>query len=301
MPLTPPEFLVQRSKPIEQIDGSSIDPDHFASHLNARQPLLIVGGASTWPAMERWSFDFFVTCGGTTPVVLEYGNVMQRTTRYKLSTLAKYVEAIHESKDPDGEHPYLSVFKLFEVMPELRKDVDFKFLTAHRAVHFLQAWLGPAGTVTGLHADYPDNVLAQIQGRKLVHLISPKESQKVYPSDKYEYGIRMSAVDFQHYDSTRWPLVQSVAIRQALLAPGDLLFIPGGWWHHVMSLTPSISINCFAVSWGTFLQRESFELLRAGLHNLGLLGRDCTCHGILDGRRVSRQKLIHRTLHTLNS
>lgn len=291
---TIPALLAQHSQPIETVAGPLGAAD-FAPLLAAGRPVLIANGAAAWPASQRWSFEMLAARGATTQVVLEYGNVMQRETRFERTTLAGYVERLLQPRDPNCEHAYLSVFELFEAMPELRHDVDFEPLRAHRAKCFLRGWLGPAGTVTGLHADYPDNLLAQIRGRKIVHLISPAETDKLYPSNKYEYGIRMSSIDFQRYDSKRWPRVQTATIVQAMLNPGDLLFIPAGWWHHVMSLDPSISINCFAVTWGAFLRREGVELVRKSLHELGLLGREgCTCHGMMDGRRVSRRELIRR-------
>jgi ribosomal protein L16 Arg81 hydroxylase len=32
---------------------------------------------------------------------------------------------------------------------------------------------------------------------------------------------------------------------ECVLEPGDILYIPSCWWHNVITLSPSISINVF--------------------------------------------------------
>ena len=36
---------------------------------------------------------------------------------------------------------------------------------------------------------------------------------------------------------------QGATLLSAVVGPGEVLFIPKGWWHHVRSLTPSISLS----------------------------------------------------------
>jgi len=56
-------------------------------------------------------------------------------------------------------------------------------------------------------------------------------------------------VDLDSPDSSRFPLYGSVeAPIEFELAPGDALFIPPFWFHHVECLSPSVSVNVFAES-----------------------------------------------------
>lgn len=280
--------MLVSARPLPELDG----PVTAGSFTDT--PLLVRGGADRWPARRRWSFDFFAERGGGVPVVLECGNVMQRATRFRRTDLADYIAEIRDPRS-EGAEGYLSVFDLFERWPQLRADVDFGPFAAVRPFRFPRAWIGPAGTVTGLHADYPDNLLAQIVGHKVVHIIPPTAERRVYPSRRYEYGIRMSRVDLLADDTRRWPSMAGVPIHRASLGPGDLLYLPGGWWHHVMSTTPSISVNCFGAGVGAFVRHELRELTRAALHRLGLIGRgNCTCHGTLEGRPTARKAILRR-------
>ena len=99
-------------------------------------------------------------------------------------------------------------------------------------------WFGPAGTVTPLHHDTMNILFCQVYGRKLVSLISPDESPWLYN----ELGV-FSEVDFENPDFEVHPLYQHVDRIEVEMNPGEILFLPVGWWHHVRSLETSISVS----------------------------------------------------------
>lgn len=54
----------------------------------------------------------------------------------------------------------------------------------------------------------------------------------------------ISAVDVEAPDLARFPLfAHAQGAAQVLLAPGEMLFLPAGHFHHVRALTPSVSVN----------------------------------------------------------
>lgn len=95
-------------------------------------------------------------------------------------------------------------------------------------------WVGPAGTVTPLHHDVSNILFCQIYGSKRVTLIPPCEVSLLD-------GLR------GFYAAPAHPPVPNVAARVVELAPGEALFIPAGWLHHVEALSVSInfSLLCF--------------------------------------------------------
>jgi ribosomal protein L16 Arg81 hydroxylase len=52
-----------------------------------------------------------------------------------------------------------------------------------------------------------------------------------------------SEVDPDHVDHARHPRFGGVRSLEVLVHPGEALFIPVGWWHHVEALETSISVS----------------------------------------------------------
>ncbi len=261
-----------------------ISPKDFARrYFRRRTPLLITDMATRWPACERWTFSFFAQQDPGRRVTLENGNVLQGETDFETARIADYLARIEdESIDPpaDGQKKrYLSMFRVFEEFPHLRDDVDFHLIEKMSLWQTYFAWLGPAGTLTGYHIDWIDNILTQIRGRKRVWLVSPEQSANMYPSKKYDYRSTLSEVEPNTWDRETHPRFADVTPIELTLEPGQMLFIPHGWWHRVLALTPSISINAFAQNLSGLLLRQSRAYALDLLHRAGLLGRaDCTCH-----------------------
>lgn len=188
-------------------------------------------------------------------------------------------EVLRPDDSPSARKRYVAQFELFETFPALSADVRFSEMLPRRRLLYCFGWVGPAGTVTGLHKDDSNNFLAQSYGSKKVVLFPPADEPYLYPSRKYDYGARLSQVDIEAPDETRHPLFKRARRQEVILRPGEMLFIPVGWWHHVRSLSPSISVSCFVQSYLEYL-RTTKESVRWGLHQLRLLGwqEGCTCH-----------------------
>jgi hypothetical protein len=100
------------------------------------------------------------------------------------------------------------------------------------------------------HYDLPDNLAVVAAGRRRFTLFPPEQIHNLYmgPLDPTPAGQSISLVDFSAPDFERYP-----RFRQALdagecvdLAPGDALFIPSMWFHHVESLD---AVNLLINAW----------------------------------------------------
>ncbi|MBC7684987.1 MAG: cupin-like domain-containing protein, partial [Bdellovibrionales bacterium] len=93
-------------------------------------------------------------------------------------------------------------------------------------------WLGPAGTVTPLHCDYDDNIFAQIWGSKRIFLSPPNHDEFLYPREANAvlYG---SPFDPETPDFEKFPLARHAAMIECVVQPGDMLYVPAGWFHQV--------------------------------------------------------------------
>ncbi|HEU4374430.1 MAG TPA: cupin-like domain-containing protein [Telluria sp.] len=123
-------------------------------------------------------------------------------------------------------------------------------------------WLGPAGTVTPLHCDYDDNIFAQIWGTKRIFLAPPHHGEFLYPSEANAI-LFGSPFDPEAPDFDKFPLARQATTIECIVNPGDMLYVPAGWYHQVRALTFSLSANRwaralpFALSGDPSLQRNA--------------------------------------------
>lgn len=100
-------------------------------------------------------------------------------------------------------------------------------------------WLGNA-VVTPAHFDESNNIACVVSGRRRFTLFPPEQIANLYvgPLGHAPTGTPISLVSFREPDFERFPRFRD-ALASALVAeldPGDALYIPTLWWHHVESL-----------------------------------------------------------------
>lgn len=105
-------------------------------------------------------------------------------------------------------------------------------------------WLGNRVTVPA-HFDESDNLACVVAGRRRFTLFPPEQVANLYvgPLDFAPTGAAMSLVQVTGPDFGRFPRYREAqaASLVAELEPGDAIFIPTLWWHHVESLDPKLN------------------------------------------------------------
>jgi len=152
-------------------------------------------------------------------------------------TLVDYLE--QALADESGLPPYLGNLELRELNRLCHWPNFFEKMGPPRF------WIGPAGCITPLHCDYDDNVFAQVWGSKRVWLAPPHHDQYLYPKEANAI-LFGSPFDPDHPDLERFPLARQAALVCCEVQPGEMLYIPAGWYHQVSSLTFSLSSNRWA-------------------------------------------------------
>lgn len=108
-------------------------------------------------------------------------------------------------------------------------------------------WLGNAVT-TPAHFDESNNVACVVSGMRRFTLFPPEQIANLYigPLGHAPTGTPISLVSVTNPDFERFPRFRE-ALASALVAelePGDAIYIPTLWWHHVQSLAKyNILIN----------------------------------------------------------
>jgi hypothetical protein len=251
--------------------------EFFENWVKPRKPVIMTGLLEDWPALGKWTPEFFADLGGDRPVRIEFGNVLHQQPRFTHWEFRRYIQTLaNPGGDPEAL-PYLAYFDIFKFFPGLQKDLGFPFWSGR--IRFPIGWIGPAGSFTGLHYDIADNLFAQVHGSKEFTLYPPGQTPFLYPGGKYDIGSVISDIDVKHPDFNRFPLFRRAQGTRITVSAGEVLFTPKGWWHSVLGLETSISVSCFGFGIGDTLFSGIPGAVKHALHNLGWYRRgNCACH-----------------------
>jgi hypothetical protein len=127
-------------------------------------------------------------------------------------------------------------------------------------------WIGNRLTVQ-THFDLSENVACVVAGRRRFTLFPPEQTPTLYPGP-FELtlaGPPVSMVRLEDPDLERYPRF-SEALEHALVAdlePGDAIYIPYFWWHHVQTLD---DLNILVNYWWNDAQADLGSPFDALLH-----------------------------------
>jgi hypothetical protein len=160
--------------------------------------------------------------------------------RTVLDTLLKY--AGHASPPMI----YVASTTLDTWLPGFRNDND---LPLDGRDPLASIWIGNRTRIAA-HQDVPDNIACVVAGRRRVTLFPPDQLRNLYigPLDFTPAGQAISLVDFAAPDLARFPRFAEAMLHAqvAELEPGDAVFIPSMWWHHMEGLE---SFNALVNYW----------------------------------------------------
>lgn len=220
--------------------------DFLQQFYSRNLPVIITGMLDTCPAYTNWSLDYFQRHFAERMVEVQFGR--NADENYELNSIAhkrqiafgEFVELVRSSGiSNDFYMTANNDSKNREVLQELWNDVPAlpEYLRADGAKQGF-FWLGPAGTITPFHHDLTNNFMAQIMGRKRVRLFAPYHSANVY-----NHRHCFTSVDGRAIDLQRFPSMAGVPVLDCILEPGEILFLPVGWWHFVEALDISVTIS----------------------------------------------------------
>lgn len=239
---------------IPHVSGSEFLERYYIGN----KPVIFTDLMQNWPALSLWTPEYFKEKYGQVTVGAQFNRnsnsdyEKQREKHQKMLLLGEFVDIIRQGGETNDYYmgsyngnlcrkPLQGLFNDIQLFPE--------YLTATFDPNRTVLWFGPAGAITPLHFDALNSFLCQVYGRKQVRLISPNHKHLLG-----NYGKYFSEIDLDHLDYDRYPQLKDIDIIEIVLEPGQVLFLPVGWWHQVKSLDVSISI-----SFMNFLVHNDFE------------------------------------------
>ena len=240
-------------KAVESID---CDPGRLPDGvLESERPLLLNGLVADWPlvdaakqsadAADSYLREFYngkpVTVSTGPPEIdgrifynddLSDFNFTMRRAR-----LDAFLDTLRQHRDDDRPPiHYVGSTTVDYILPGIREKNDLKIGEFQPLVSI---WLGNQ-TCIAAHYDVPDNIACVVAGRRRFTLFPPDQLENLYvgPIDYAPAGQSISMVDLRDPDFDTYPRFRT-ALQHAQVAdmlPGDALFIPSMWWHHVQGL-----------------------------------------------------------------
>jgi hypothetical protein len=224
------------------------------------KPVVVTGAIDDWQARAAWRKDAFVAKYGEVPMRMNGRTTNGRRFRLRLFDYMAYAHSCNAEKylytfdkkvlDRDDEDicddyelpPFLDPENLFALMDEDDRP-DYRWLL-----------VGPHGSATPMHTD-PHGTSAWnavLDGCKRVtfyppHVIPPGTDEELIHSDYYA-----SQDALQWYRDTYPTLKPEELPVECLVHPGDVVYIPSGWWHSVLNLGLTIAITENFVSMQNF-------------------------------------------------
>lgn len=223
--------------------------------FDAAEPVLLKGLVNRWPAVRECSQSIhsaarYLSQFWTDQPVTAYAGDAAMDGRFfynedctdfnfqrGAATLAQILQKLAQ---PEREAHLSSIYvgsTLVDAwLPGFRASNDVPVPSEEPVVSF---WLGGQARIAA-HYDCPSNLACVVAGQRRFTLLPPEQLDNLYvgPLDRTPSGQSISLVDFAQPDLARHPQFAEAMrhAKAASLQPGDALFIPSMWWHHVESL-----------------------------------------------------------------
>ncbi|MEX1132047.1 MAG: cupin-like domain-containing protein, partial [Flavobacteriales bacterium] len=207
----------------------------LSKYVNKNRPVILTDTAKRWPAVGKWTPEFFKT---------RYGKISKEVNG-RVVPLSEQIDLI-KCSTPQNPAPYPYNLEVADYFPELMADMQpqLVFGKMDRGVSALMPKILMHGTPIHeiffggngswfpfIHYDalFLHTQITQIHGEKEFVLFHPDDSPYLYPSPVNEKWSQVNNV-FDPY-LEKFPLFAKATPYRETLCEGETLFFPSGWWH----------------------------------------------------------------------
>lgn len=259
-----------------------ITPEDFAGVLADARPVVLRGAVAQWPAVvkaresDRALADYLKGFDRGRPAQVWlgepaiggrffYGDSLDKLNFRKVpatvSATVEHLLGIASQETPPSV--YIQSQAAEELLPGFAAENRLDLVPVGVQPRL---WIGNRLRVQ-THYDPVDNIACVVAGRRRFTLFPPQQAVNLYvgPLDKTVAGAPVSMAAIEEPDFARFPRLKE-ALDNALCAdlePGDAIYIPYMWWHHVQSLN---AFNMLVNYWWDDDPRQNAEAMDAFLH-----------------------------------
>jgi lysine-specific demethylase 8 len=217
--------------------------DFYRLYVKPGKLVVISGLANGWKAKTLWERSYlnvkYADCTVSAIKVLNNATITDPSIGYKLESLSLHHCLTSQENNHIGE--VWSVATALDDLPGIANDIitpDHLF-----AGHFLRKrlFIAPDRYITTLHQDLMENLYVCVSGIKHITLFAPTD--KVYRYPFHSSLPNAARVDPDNPDYEKFPLFIHAKPYTVILHPGDALFIPSLWWHHLRSIGQTTNVS----------------------------------------------------------
>lgn len=233
-------------KPIKIVSGLTAEEfrnDYMKKSIPVVLKDFVKSDSACW---SKWSYEYFKELTGEAMVNV-YGRENESMDRAASApvdkmTFGSYLDLI--KKEPTTLRLFL--FNLMKLKPELLEDIEYNDLTGGKVIRWLPLmFFGGEGSCTRNHFDIDMShvFISQFQGIKRIWLFPNDMSDLLYKLPFNFHGI----VNVKYDDSKEYPALNYIKGFEAVIHPGETLFMPAGWYHYIQYETEGYSISVRAL------------------------------------------------------
>jgi len=224
---------------LTELDYTIGGADFYAHFIRKREPVIFRGIASNWNATKNWHNESYLqSTFGHVLMDVELGKIYRNELHPRKTMNMTEFLGLYKNKSVYLDSP----FPQTEMMNDL--EVPYFMECPELSSNFTSAHLlfSSGNTSSCFHQDSYENLLTMISGIKVVTLVNYTYAKEVY-ADHIDTFPGLSPISPEGVDFDKWPLFRDVPFFKVTLYPGDLVYIPKGWWHHVRSFgCPNIGV-----------------------------------------------------------
>jgi hypothetical protein len=247
--------LSQQGATIERRAGLGSD-EFLDRYYAANRPVILTGEMAGWPALAKWTPEYLKRIVGSK--MIEFQGDRSTSERFEIHKdehrrempFDQFIDLVCR---PDaGNDAYLTAYnsaRNSEAISKLHPDLGFseKFLSRDVDQPNGMMWIGPAGTLTSLHHDLTNNLIAQVVGRKRLLVLPASEVGKLY--NHLHVFSEIADLEDPAVTLARFPRLEQARFTEVTLMPGEMIFMPVAWWHQVRSIDFSVTITYTNFRW----------------------------------------------------
>lgn len=216
----------------------------FSARLsNKQEPLLITDGIKDWQALH-WNPNYLMEKYPHEKVEFSFATIKESEKPYwgDIITLKDLLNVFFNPNfQTDEKNSFDQCF--FKCFKSIKHEFNIPSWASSSTDYRIDFFVTSARNILPLHWESNHSFIAQIVGTQTFYLFPPEQSSYLapaYDSSSYNYSY---ITNVEKVSSDECSNFKDATPYHVEVSPGQVLFIPAGWWFQTVSKNAGIAIN----------------------------------------------------------